>query len=82
MSHLDLARVLSSAVVSCRVMAFPLSSQGLLSVFGPSHLDLNLWLLSPEERSELSESRAQTASLHSLLFLPSLSCWSFDFCCS
>ena len=52
-SHLDLARVLSSAVASCRVMAFPLSSQGLLSVFGPSFLDLNLWLLSPEELSEL-----------------------------
>lgn len=52
-SHLDLARVLSSAVASCRVMGLPLSSQGLLSVFGPSFLDLNLCLLSPEEHSEL-----------------------------
>lgn len=72
MSHLGLARVLSSAVVSCQVMAFPLSSQGLLSVFRPSHLDLNLWLLSPEERSELSEVPS-TDGLPALTPLPSLS---------
>ena len=72
MLHLDFACVLSSAVVSCRVMAFPLSSQGLLSVFGPSRLDLNLWLLSAEERSELSEVPSPDG-LPALTPLPSLS---------
>ena len=41
-SHPDLARVLSSAVASCRVVALPLSSQGLFCLWtfapGPESL--------------------------------------------